>query len=410
MTAQVQAAGRPPSGRCWVAVRDPDRALSLQAALQARLWQVEHWFCAVAAVGQALVSGQPPALLVLGLGFDDGDALQLIRALRGRPDAPALYIVSRQQRAVISAAVALAQACGLRVVGVAEEPVDAAVVAADVSMPRVWPTQRLATASVAAPGLAELRRLIDRQGLQVWAQPQLLLRTREIVGFEALMRGVAEDGSLLMPGLLVPALSAHGLLTEATLVMLDQTAQLVAAALQRGQAVSGSVNVSLRAMSDTGFCRELPRILERHGLDPCWITIEITETDAMRELTEVVENTARVRMFGFHLSIDDFGSGYSSLSQLLAIPFSELKLDRSFIQNLDTDPRKQAVVRCCAELGRSLGLDVVAEGVETAAEMGAVETCGCTHVQGYRIAKPMPPGQPLAWLGALPYQVWTAPS
>ena len=214
----------------------------------------------------------------------------------------------------------------------------------------------------------------------------------------------------MLPGDLVPALSAHGLLAEATLVMLDQTAQLVAAALQRGHAVSGSVNVSLRAMSDTLFCRELPRILQRHDLDPCWITIEITETDAMRELTEVVENTARVRMFGFRLSIDDFGSGYSSLSQLLAIPFSELKLDRSFIRDLDTDPRKQAVLRCCADLGRSLALDVVAEGVETAAELAAVEVCGCTHVQGFRIARPMPPGQPLQWLGALVDQVWAAPA
>ncbi len=410
MTAEIEAAGRRPAGRCWIALRDQGRARTLEDALLAQHWQVDRRFCSVAALGRALASEQPPALLVLGLGFDDGDALQLIRALRGRPDAPALYIVSRQQRAVIKAAVALAQACGLCVVGAAEEPVAATMVAADLSMPRVWPTRHLAAGAVAALGAADLRRLIDRQALQVWAQPQMLLRTREIVGFEALMRGVAEDGAVLKPDDLVPALSAHGLLAEATLMLLDQTARLVAAALQRGQAVTGSVNVSLRSMSDTAFCRELPRILERHGLDPCWITIEITETDAMRELTEVVENTARVRMFGFRLSIDDFGSGYSSLSQLLAIPFSELKLDRSFIQDLDTDPRKQAVVRCCAELGRSLGLEVVAEGVETSAEQHAVETCGCTHVQGYRLAKPMPSGRALDWLGALPNQVWTVPS
>ena len=139
-------------------------------------------------------------------------------------------------------------------------------------------------------------------------------------------------------------------------------------------------------------------------------TLEITESDAMEDLAHVIENTARIRMLGFNLAIDDFGIAYSSLSQLSNIPFSELKVDRAFVQDIHLDPRKQAIVRGCAALGRCLDLDVVAEGVETVDELAAVVAAGCTRVQGYLVAKAMPPAVMSAWLGALPNLVWRPPT
>ena len=117
-----------------------------------------------------------------------------------------------------------------------------------------------------------------------------------------------------------------------------------------------------------------------------------------------LENTARIRMHGFNLSIDDFGTAYSSLMQLSRIPFSELKIERAFVSGIDRDTGKQAIVRSCAQLGRSLGLHVVAEGVETREEYEAVGRLGCTEVQGWLIGKPMPVAQAVEWLRALPDQ------
>jgi len=145
----------------------------------------------------------------------------------------------------------------------------------------------------------------------------------------------------------------------------------------------------------------LEQTVHEVGLDPSWITLEITETDAMSDLVQVTENAARIRMLGFNLAIDDFGTAYSSLTQLARIPFSELKIERAFVTGCRHDAGKRAIVAACAMLGRSLGLQVVAEGVETADDLDCVREAGCSHVQGYHFARPFPVRQAMAWLRSL---------
>ncbi|NDG38345.1 MAG: EAL domain-containing protein [Betaproteobacteria bacterium] len=404
----TDTANDPARRRCWVLVRDPARAAELGLAIASATWQVERVFSSMLALQQDLrATAAPPALLLMSLTFDDGDGLQLIRSLALVTPCPAIFIVSRQQRAVIKSALMLAAVCGVPVAGSAEEPVSAAEVAS--RLQGFQPLVAWLTAAANEPALsrAELRLLLDRGGLQAWMQPQLRIKTREIVGFEALMRARDNDGGLIMPDRLLPGLAKHGLLEEATLRMLQQTVAFVAESLKLGLAVSGSINASLRSLSDWSFCQTLPEVVSRAGLDPSWITIEITETDAMSDLAHVVENTARIRMLGFNLAIDDFGMAYSSLSQLSSMPFSELKLDRVFVHEIDRDPRMQAIVRGCATLGRLLDLRVVAEGVESMQELDAVAQVGCTHVQGYLVSGAMAPGKPLPWLATLPDLVWT---
>ena len=405
------------NGLCWVAVSDPDRAIELAQALAAAGWRVDRVLDSVASVLDGLGDcGNPPDLLVMSLRYRDGDGLHLIRSLPGAGQGPAICVVSHQQRAVIKAALKLAEVLGVVVAGSAEEPVAAAEVArrllgfrAEAGRPALASAATLAQAAVQAGaplGRADLRALLDGRLLQAWMQPQLRLKSREIVGFEALMRAPDGCGGWVMPERLLPGLAQHGLLEDATLQMLQQAVHFVADCLGRGLAISASVNVSLGSMSDPAFCRALPEVLALSGLDPSWITIEITETDALDDLAHVIENTARIRMLGFNLAIDDFGLAYSGLSQLESIPFSELKLDRCFVQNLHLDLRKQAILRGCASLGQLLDLRVVAEGVETLLELDMVAKVGCTHVQGYLVARPSPPGRALQWLASLPYSVW----
>ncbi len=400
-------------GPCWVAVSDPTRAIELAQAMAAIGWRVDRVLDSVASVLAGLADCTfSPDLLVMSLRFRDGDGLHLIRSLPRGGHCPAICVVSHQQRAVIKAALKLAELLGVVVAGSAEEPVAAADVARRMMGFRATPgaaspaAEGMASQADAPLGRADLRSLLDSRGLQAWMQPQLRLKSREIVGFEALMRASDGCGGWITPDRLLPGLAEHGMLEDATLMMLQQAVSFVADCLGRGLAISTSVNASLSSMSDPVFCRALPEVVARAGLDPSWITIEVTETDALDDLAHVLENAARIRMLGFNLAIDDFGVAYSGLSQLGSIPFSELKLDRSFVQNLHLDPRKQAILRGCASLGQLLDLHVVAEGVETLLELEMVAKAGCTHVQGYLVSRPLPPGQSLAWLGRLSDSVW----
>lgn len=407
-----RVAGAGGAVRVWVAVNEPEIAACLAQALRDGGAEVAAVVHDVHGIKRLLSGPQPmPQLLVTGLRFVDGDGFQLMRLLARRPDAPALFVVSRQQRAVIRAAINLAAACGLALAGVAELPTPAEEITRQVlAYRRPAPVQQPAAAAP-VPELCreELLDLLDSDVLQPWMQPKLRLATGEIIGFEALMRAHDADGGLVMPDRLVAALQRHHLLDQATLHMARRTVDFVATCLGEGMAVSASINVSMQSLSNLAFCQELAAAVDHVQLDPSWITIEITETDAMADLASVIENTGRIRMLGFNLAIDDFGTAYSSFFQLSRIPFSELKIERAFIHGLEADRSKQGIVKACAMLGASLGMHVVAEGVETADELAHVREAGCTEVQGWFVARPMPAARALAWLRELPEQRFVVP-
>jgi EAL domain-containing protein (putative c-di-GMP-specific phosphodiesterase class I) len=386
----------------WLVIGDHARAKAIESALTAAGWRVDAVLHSLSAASAHASSGaSAPQVIVTGLRLPDGDAMQLIRLLARRGLRSALFFASHQQRAVIRAAVAMAAACGLEVAGIAEQPVEASAIARSLTdfRPRPGPVRQREPAPLERE---ELFELIDRGALHPWMQPKLRLSTLEVVGFEALIRANDADGQLVMPDRLVSALGRHGLLDQATLQMACETVLFVSTCLDEGLAASASINVSMQSLSSLAFCQELERTVAHVRLDPSRITIEITESDAMSDLSTVLENTARMRMLGFNLSIDDFGTACSSLTQLSQIPFTELKIDRSFLTDIDGDPTRQAIVRSCAQLGSSLGANVVAEGVETRGELEWARRLGCTVAQGYLVSRPMPAEQALAWLRGLP--------
>jgi EAL domain-containing protein (putative c-di-GMP-specific phosphodiesterase class I)/ActR/RegA family two-component response regulator len=386
----------------WIVINDRVDAAAIAGVLTDAGWTVLHAAHDIAGV-EALFERDErvPDLIVTGLRFADGDGFQLIRRLARHSRQPAVFVVSHQQRAVIKTAVALADACGLTTAGIAEQPIDPEALRRDFAA--FEPRRQTAPRRVSRPALTrdELTALLDRGGLEVWLQPKLRIATREVVGFEALMRGRDDEGKLISPDRMVAGLASHGLLDQATLCIARQTMAFVARCLDEGMAISASINVSMQALSSIAFCQSLADAVDSVRLDPSWITIEITETDAMADLASVIENTGRIRMLGFNIAIDDFGTAYSSLFQLSRIPFSELKIERAFITGVDSDGGKQAIVTACAQLGASLGLHVVAEGVETVAELEYLTRAGCDQIQGYLVAQPMSAPQALDWLKRL---------
>lgn len=399
-------AGVPPDAsvprRACLVLQDEAFARRLADGLAVAGWTV----CAVvhdltAAVRLLAQQTQPPDLVIAGLRFSDGDGFQLMRLLAKSAVPPAVFIASREQRAVIKAAAALAGACGIPVAGHVELPLEPAAVVQDLASFVRGQGVRAVRSAPQELTRDELLELLERSAVRPWLQPKWRLASSEIVGFEALMRAEDADGRLVMADRLVSSLARHHLLDEATLHMARHTVDFVARCLDGGMAISASINVSMQSLSNLAFCQELAATVEHAGLDPSWITIEITETDAMADLRSVIENTGRIRMLGFNLAIDDFGTAYSSLMQLARIPFSELKIERAFVTGIGADAAKRAIVHSCARLGAGLGLGVVAEGVESMDELEHVRQAGCTEVQGYLVSKPMPVPRALQWLHAL---------
>lgn len=394
------AAVRP--GCAWLLGNDADHAAQIETELGAEGWRVDlrlrslqhlllHLHC----------EASPPDVLVCGLHFDDGDAFALMRLLTHDPRAPALFLVlQQQQRVVLKSALAMAGACNLRVAGCAERPLAAGQIAQALRPYRLAVPSR---APAAPPELTAeaLRSMLKQDRLQAWLQPQLHLDSREVVGVEATLHGVAEDGTPLPPARLLPALKRHGLMEAATLALVRQTCGFLADNVREGVPLSGSIKASMHSLSDPDFCIELQRIVRESKVDPAWITIEISESDAAADLPTVIENTARCRLLGFNLSIADFGTAYSSLMQLAQLPLSELKFDRSLVTNIDADTTRRTIVASCAGLARGLGLRVVADGVETAAELRALQAAGCTEVQGSLLTLPMSMEAMRQWLRGL---------
>lgn len=390
------------AGRAWLLMADDDHAERTGAELAAAGWQVElrlgslqllllHLHCEAA----------PPDVLLCGLRFDDGDAFRLMRLLSGDPRAPALFFTTRQPRSVLDNAAAMAEACGLKLAGGVTRPVAPGRIVQALRTYRLAPATQAPDAGTAELAARDLRALLQGERLQAWLQPRMRLPGLEIAGVEVLMRGVAEDGSLLSPQRLVPALQRHGLLESATLVLARQAFGFLAGCRAEGVALTCSINVSLHSLSDATFCAELSELAQRNGLDPGWITLEISEKDTAADPPTVIENTARCRLLGFNLCIDDFGTGYSNLLQLSRLPFSALKIDQSFIAGIESDPTRQVIVKACADLAHGLGLRVVAEGVETAAQLQAVGAAGCNEAQGSVLSQPMSLDETRQWLRGL---------
>ena len=162
--------------------------------------------------------------------------------------------------------------------------------------------------------------------------------------------------------------------------------------------IAVAVNVSERSLLDPAFPEEVDALLARHGVPGNRLQLELTERSLIGDLATAMDTIARLHELGVGLSVDDFGTGYSSLSRLLDLPLQELKIDRSFVTDIDGEGPGAAIVRSTIDLGHHLGLEVVAEGVETETTLAELRELGCDAVQGYHLLRPKPAAEVTAWL------------
>jgi predicted signal transduction protein with EAL and GGDEF domain len=246
--------------------------------------------------------------------------------------------------------------------------------------------------------VSELRGALQNGDIRVHVQPQAELGSGRVVGVEALVRWQHPELGWISPDEFVPVAERSGLIGLLTSRVLN--ASLAACALWRaaGRDVGIAVNLSARSLQDADLVDEVARLLVRHDVPADRLTLEVTEGSVMADPTRAVTVLHRLRDLGVRLSVDDFGTGYSSLSYLQRLPVQEVKIDRSFVTALATESENVAIVRAIIDLGRNLGLDVVAEGVEDEATWKLLASMNCDLVQGWHLARPMPTGELLGWL------------
>ena len=239
----------------------------------------------------------------------------------------------------------------------------------------------------------DLRRAVEFGEITPWFQPVVDASTGKVSGVEVLARWRHPQQGLVPPSLFVPLAEEMGIIGKIDEAVFDQACQLAAPWVAEGLISSISCNVSPRELLDVDFAQNMINRIEACAFPPSALIVEITETFLLQDMELARRHISKLGEHGVRVALDDFGIGYSNLRALMQLPIDTVKLDRSLTIDIAQDNRVNALVRMLVHTTRALGLTVVAEGVETEAHAIALRACGCTRMQGYWFAKPMPAGE-----------------
>jgi diguanylate cyclase (GGDEF)-like protein/PAS domain S-box-containing protein len=235
-----------------------------------------------------------------------------------------------------------------------------------------------------------LRKALQREEFRVVYQPKIDLATREVVGAEALIRWSHPKLGVVGPARFVPVAEDSGIVGQIGEWVLRTVCRQIRQWQGEGLSLPVAVNVSARQFQQADLADLVVSVLSETEVPARLLEIELTESAVMQDAEASVVALERLKSFGVQISIDDFGTGYSSLSYLKRLPLDVLKIDQSFVRDISSDPNDAAIVRAIITLARSLGMKVIAEGVETEAQLAFLNAYGCQYAQGYMFGKPMP--------------------
>ena len=330
-----------------------------------------------------------PEVVLVDLDMPGMDGVEFIEHVAREHLAPAVVLVSALDPALLNTVQAMTRAYGLRVFGCVEKPLTLAKLQ-DVLSRSDDELHPAAEAEVPDVPIDSLREALADGRVLPWFQLQVEIANGKPVGVEALARWERQDGGVILPRHFVPVLEREGLAGSLTESMLDQGCEWLKRWEAAGLCLHLSVNVSPATLADPESADRYQQIVRDHGVDPGDVVLEITEGSVMTDAATTLGVLARLRLKGFGLSVDDFGTGYSSLSQLSQVPFTELKIDQVFVSGASTHPRQKAMIEASLDLARKLGLEVVAEGVETVEDWRLLAELGCGIAQGHLVALPVP--------------------
>jgi EAL domain-containing protein (putative c-di-GMP-specific phosphodiesterase class I)/FixJ family two-component response regulator len=366
-------------------VIDDDTGVGEFVANATRSFGVPSHFTTDPSEFKALIEGQEPEFAILDLQMPEVDGIELLRYLGARAIRPKVLLMSGADQRILTATERLAREYNLEVIAALRKPFSIAELKS-VLTPHV--------SLSAVPDVADLRRAVEAREFEVHYQPIVSLSDGRgpmpVRVTEALVRWRHPERGLIPPSLFIPLIERYGLATALTEQVLAQVLEQTRAWDASGRKMATSINLAQSSLKDLDLPDRLWKFVRGSGVDPHRITFEVTETTAMENTTLSLDVLGRIRLKGFGLSIDDFGTGYSSLIELYRMPFSALKIDKSFVLETDTSEEARVIVRSLADLAHNLGLSVCAEGVERPAHLSMVMEAGCEVAQGYLFSKPVP--------------------
>lgn len=244
----------------------------------------------------------------------------------------------------------------------------------------------------------DLRSALRRNEIQVWYQPKLTLPEGTVSGTEALVRWQHTELGFLSPDEFIPAAEQAGTIVHLTRYVLREAVRQTRAWQEEGHVLQVSVNLSARDLLDEYLPYHVMEILKERDLEPSRLTLEVTESSIMENISQAILVLECLREIGVQISMDDFGTGHSSLSQLRNIPLDELKIDKSFVMSMNSDKKNRAIVQSTIKLAHSMDLKVVAEGIEDEATLRQLAELDCEQAQGFYMSKPVPASELLQWV------------
>ncbi|MHB8839728.1 MAG: EAL domain-containing response regulator [Gemmatimonadaceae bacterium] len=335
-------------------------------------------------------------LILLDLQMPAMDGIEFVRHLARLRYSGALILVSAEEERILQTASTLARAHALDVRGVLTKPFTTEQLLAMLDAPA--PTRRAsprATRKVYDP--EEIAQAIARRELVNHYQPKVEFSTGRLAGVEALVRWQHPEDGLVLPEQFIAVAEEHGHIEPLTRLVLESALRQARAWQEEGTPIIVAINVSMLSLSALEFPDFIEAAVHAAGVPNRQLVLEVTESRLMTNVVMALDILTRLRLKHFGLSIDDFGTGHSSLAQLRTIPFGELKIDGGFVHGSDRDPSARAIVDASLGMARQLGLTSVAEGVEVFSDWQQMRAMGCDVGQGYFIARPMPAEMISAW-------------
>ncbi|MFA4995167.1 MAG: EAL domain-containing response regulator [Bdellovibrionales bacterium] len=331
----------------------------------------------------------PCDVIMLDLMMPGTDGVELLRLLADKAKNAQLCLISGSDARVLNSARRLGSAHGLNVVAALEKPLS---------------IQTLNT-FFDSISKSDKNKDIGNQALALangefclYYQPVIELSSRRVKGLEALARWQHPDRGILLPDAFLRQLTDEGLMQELTNFVIKTAVKQASAFQQSGERLTIAVNVTASTLLDLSLPDQISDICKQNNLSTETLVLEVTETEAMRDVTRTMDVLLRMRLRNIGVSIDDFGTGHSSLRELQRMPFSELKIDKSFVTDAPNSKDCEVIVNSIINLGHNLGLKVIAEGIEDERTWNMLRDKGCDFAQGYYMGHPMTAANLAPWM------------